>query len=230
MCFLISVNAWSQKLTTAQEVIDKYLEVTKIKANAATIKDITISMTSESSRGVAETEMKIQFPLKASMNVYANGMTVMSMIYDGEKMQRSGFGGQSQPAVTGAKAKSEGTRLNPFLEMEYQSMGIVSTLLADETIEKTEYYVVENKDTEGKTWKDYYNKGTGFKDRSFSINESPRGKFESTSIYEKYKAFKGSDILFSSVRKQIGQMGEITSEVQSIKFNKGLKDKDFEIK
>jgi hypothetical protein len=37
-------------------------------------------------------------------------------------------------------------------------------------------------------------------------------------------------MLPSQTKRSAGQMGEVTSEVQSVKVNKGLKDSDFVIK
>jgi hypothetical protein len=223
----ICLQGIAQKFTTADEVIEKYLEVTKIKANAAAITDMTMSMTSESPRGVAETEMKFAFPFKYTMSVYASGMTIMSTTYDGDKLQtKSNWGGGNQDPKTGAIAKNEANKTNPFIELDYKNLGFTSSLLPDEG----EHYVVEYKDAEGKSWKSYYNIKTGLKDKVWFKSETPRGPVESTSLLESYKAFKGSDILFPTVRKQTTPMGEISSEVQSIKFNKGIKAKDFEIK
>jgi hypothetical protein len=223
----LSFQGFSQKLTTSDEVIDKYLEVTKIKANAAAITDMVISMTSESPRGVAETEVKYAFPFKYAMTVFASGMTLMSTTFDGDKLQnKSNWGGGNQEPKSGAAAKNEAFKTHPFLELEYKTIGYTSTLLPEEG----DFYVVEFKDADGKTWKNYYNSKTGLKEKTWVKVESPRGSFESTTILEGYKTYKGSEILFPSVRKQTTQMGEITSDVQSIKFNKGIKPKDFEIK
>jgi outer membrane lipoprotein-sorting protein len=225
--FLITNFGFAQKLSTAEQVIEKYLDVTKIKNNAASITDMVYNLTSESPRGVAETEIKYLFPFKYNMGVYANGMTIMNSIYDGEKIKSvSGFGGGNQEPKTGQAAKNEAFRLHPFMEMEYKNQGVSATLLPEEG----EHYVVEFKDSDGKIFKAYYNQTTGFKDKVWAKTETPRGSFESTSGLESYKAFKGSEILFPSVRKQTTQMGEITSELQSIKFNKGIKPKEFEIK
>jgi hypothetical protein len=226
LCFCF-INASAQQFTTSDQVIDKYLEVTKIKANAAAITDLVMSYTSESPRGVAETEIKYQFPLKYNMSVFANGMSIMSTIYDGEKLARvSNFGNGNQEPKTGNAAKSEAQKSNPFFEVDYKNQGFSSTLLANEG----DFYVVEYKDPEGKTWKDYFNMKTGLKDKSWVKMETPRGAFETTVVFENYKAFKGSEILFSATKKQNTQMGEIANELQSIKINKGLKAKDFEIK
>jgi hypothetical protein len=224
-CFL---SASAQDFTTADQVIDKYLEVTKIKSNASSITDLVMNYTSESPRGVAETEIKYQFPLKYNMSVFSNGMELMSTIYDGEKLARkSNFGnqGNNQPK-TGDAAKAEAQKSNPFFEMDYKNQGFSATFLAKEG----DLYVVEYRDPEGKTWKDYYNAKTGLKDKTWMKVESPRGSFESTVLYENYKAFKGSEIIFAAVKKQATQMGEISNELQSIKVNKGLKANYFEIK
>ena len=227
-CFL---NSFGQKFTTPEEVIEKYLEVTKIKANAATINDMVFSYTSESPRGVAETEIKIQFPFKYNMSVFSNGMELFSTIYDGEKLLRkSNWGGGNQEPKTGPAAKNEAFRSHPFVEMEYKNLGYTTTLLGTESADGKEYYIIEVKDADGKSWKDYYNVATGFKDKTWIKMETPRGSMESTSVNESYKAFKGTEILFPATRKQIGQMGETVSELQSVKINKGLKPKDFEIK
>lgn len=223
-CFVI---AKAQDLTSADQVIDKYLEVTKIKANAGNITDLVMSFTSESPRGVAETEIKYQFPLKYNMTVFANGMELMSNIYDGDKLARkSNFGGANQDPKTGNAAKAEAQKTNPFFELDYKNQGFTATMLPKEG----DMYVIEYKDPEGKTWKDFFNSKTGLKDKTWMKVESPRGAFETTVVYENYKAFKGSEILFAATKKQTTQMGEITNELQSIKINKGLKAKDFEIK
>ncbi len=223
----VCLQAFSQKFTSSDEVIEKYLEVTKLKSNAAAITDMVMSMTSESPRGVAETERKFMFPYKYTLSVYASGMTIMSSTFDGEKLQsKSNWGGGNQDPKTGEKAKNEAYRSHPFFELEYKNAGFTATLLPEEG----EYYVVEYKDSESKTLKAYYNIKTGLKDKVWSKNETPRGTFENTVNFESYKAFKGSEILFPTVMKQTSPMGEISSETQSIKFNKGVKAKEFEIK
>lgn len=226
LCFCFTAG-FAQDLTSVDQVIDKYLEVTKIKANAANITDLVMNMTSESPRGVAETEIKYQFPLKYNMTVFANGMELMSNIYDGDKLARkSNFGGANQEPKTGNAAKAEAQKSNPFFELDYKNQGFSASMLPKEG----DMYVIEFKDPENKTWKDYYNAKTGYKDKTWMKVENPRGAFETTVVYENYKAFKGSEVLFAATKKQTTQMGEITNELQSIKVNKGLKAKDFEIK
>lgn len=230
-CTILFFNpSFSQSFSTAEEVINKYLEVTKIKENAAAITDLTMTYTSETQRGVSETEFKYSFPFKYSMTVFANGMELMSSKFDGEKSVRKssfGGGGAGQEPKSGPAVISEAFRTHPFVEMEYKNLKFVPTLIASDNPEN---YVIEVKDAEGKVWKDFYSVKTGFKTKTIIKNETPRGPFESTVLFENYKAFKGSEILFSSIKKQTSQMGEITSELQSIKINKGIKPKEFEIK
>lgn len=233
LIFSFTQISYAQDLNTSDAVINKYLEVTKIKDNAANVKDMSMSYTTESQRGSAETEFKFVFPYKASMSVFGGGMEIMSMKYDGDKLQRkSGFGGGSgnNEPKTGDEAKIEAMKMNPFLEMEYSSINCTTSLLSNEKEGNTNYYVVEIKDSKGNTWKDYYNMETGFKDKTFSRNKTPRGEVESTVKFENYKTFKGSDILFAATKTTSSPMGEIVSELQTVKINKGIKDKDFEIK
>lgn len=229
-CYILLVTpSFSQSFTTAEEVINKYLEVTKIKENVASITDLTMTYTSETQRGVSETEFKYSFPYKYSMTVFANGMELMSSKFDGEKaIRKSSFGGGAgQEPKSGPAVLSEAYRTHPFVEMEYKNLKFIPTLI---TSDNPETYVIEVKDAEGKVWKDFYSVQTGFKTKTIVKNETPRGAFESIIIFENYKAFKGSAILFSSIKKQTTQMGEITSELQTIKINKGIKPKEFEIK
>jgi hypothetical protein len=231
--FLLSLGfAKAQKVASANEVINRYLEVTKIKENAAKILDLTMTYTSESPRGLSETEYKYIFPFKFSMTVFGGGVEIMSSRFDGEKLSRaSSFRAANPEPKTGATAKFEALKVHPFLEYDYPNLNLTTTLQANLVENNIEYYVVEVKDTEGKSWKDYYDVGTGLKCKTLSKNETPRGGWvESTIIYENYKALKGSDVLFPTKKKQSSPMGEISSELQSIKINKGLKSKDFEIK
>ncbi len=231
----LAVNA--QDLSSSGEVIKKYLEVTKISENYKSVTDLVLNSTTESQRGVAETEVKIAFPLRVSMSIFSNGMEVMSTRYDGQTLARkSGFsgggggGGQGQGPRTGEEAKAEAMRLNPFMEAFYDEYGYTHKLVGTENVADKPAYVIEVTDKNGKSWKDFYDKESGLKVKTLSVNETPRGKFENTVLYEKYKALKGSPILFATVKKQVGGMGETVSELQSIKVNKGLKDKEFEIK
>ncbi len=226
---LLVTPSFSQSFTTAEEVINKYLEVTKIKESVASITDLTMTYTSEKQRGVSETEFKYSFPYKYSMTVFANGMELMSSKFDGEKaIRKSSFGGGAgQEPKSGPAVLSEAYRTHPFVEMEYKNLKFIPTLVASDN---PETYVIEVKDAEGKVWKDFYSVQTGFKTKTIVKNETPRGPFESIIVFENYKTFKGLAILFSSIKKQTSQMGEITSELQSIKINKGIKPKEFEIK
>jgi hypothetical protein len=228
VCF----NSYSQNLDNAEAVLDKYLEVTKLKGNHEAIKDLSFTYTSETPRGVSETEFKYTFPFKSSMTIFASGMEIMSSKFDGEKIAtKSNWGNQgNQEPKVGEAAINQAFRGHPYYEAYYKTMGVSASLVGTEKLNDQEHYIVEFKDSQGKTWKDFYNVNTGFKSQTKASNETPRGVVESTVIYEDYKTFKGSEILFASKRKQATQMGEIVSELQSVKINKGLKAKDFEIK
>lgn len=223
----------AQDLPTAQQVFDNHIKAVGGEAAISAINDVTISMLSSSNRGTAETEMIHKLPeYRGAMSVYSNGREMMSMKYDGERFNRaSPWGGGSKP-LEGEEAKTAGVQMHPFPEMLYGKMGFMATVDGVEKEgDKELYKVTLTKD--GKSFSNFYDEKTGLKVKSISKTSSPRGDFESTSTYEGYEAFKGSDVLFPKITKQNtagGQGGMSTSsEISSIKFNKGVKDKVFAI-
>jgi hypothetical protein len=115
--------------------------------------------------------------------------------------------------------------------MLYDKMGITRTVVGKEKVGKKDAYKLELSTAEGRKWNDYYDVESGLKVKTYSVAETPRGKFENSVLYNNYKKFKGMDVMLPSQTKRSGgQMGEIVSEVQSAKANKGLKDSDFVIK
>ncbi|WP_337040619.1 hypothetical protein [Emticicia sp. 17c] len=235
----IAFSSFAQNTPTADAIIEKYITAIGGKEAIAKIQDMTINSTSESQRGTSETEIKYKFPDKYTMTVYFNGNQGMTTVYDGKNIKTSGgFGGRggngaggNRPPIEGKEAKIQAMRSSPFFELLYDELGITRTVLGTEKVGDKDAYKVEITTPDGKKWVDYFDTTSGLKVKNFSSNETPRGKFESTVSYENYKKFKGTEILIPSVTKRsAGQMGEIVSEVQSVKVNKGLKDSDFEIK
>lgn len=237
----IALESFAQNTPTADAIIDKYITAIGGKDAIDKIKDITISTTSENQRGTSETEVKYKFPDKYAMSMYFNGNPGMTTVYDGKTLKTSGgFGGRgggggapggNRPQPEGNAAKIQAMRSNPFFELMYKDLGITGTVQGTEKVGDKDTYKVEFSTADGRKWTDYFDVASGLKVKSFSSNETPRGKFESTVLYENYKKFKGTEVLIPAISKRSsGQMGETVSEVQSVKVNKGLKDSDFEIK
>ena len=249
----LSINTFAQDTPTADAIIDKYITAIGGKDAIAKIQDLTISSTSESQRGTAETEMKFKFPDRYSMSVFMNGNEVMGAIFDGTKLKNSGYGGGfgggggnrggaapgangsagggARPPQDSKDAQITAMRSNPFPELMYDKLGIIRTVVGKEKVGEKDAYKVELATAEGKKWNDYFDIESGLKVKNYSMNETPRGKFESSVQYLNYKKFKGMEVMLPSQTKRSGgQMGEITSDVQSVKVNKGLKDSDFVIK
>lgn len=227
----IALSSFAQDTPNADIIIEKYLTAIGGKDAIAKIQDLTISSTSETPRGTSETEIKFKFPDRYSMSVYSGGNEVMNAIYDGNKLKNGGFMGGNRPPMEGKDAQMAAMRSNPFSELLYDKMGIARTVIGTEKVGDKDAYKLELTTTDGKKWNDYYDVASGLKVKTYSMNETPRGKFENNVSYLNYKKFKGLDVLFPSQTKRSGgQMGEIISEVQSIKINKGLKDSDFVIK
>ncbi|MFN3489479.1 MAG: hypothetical protein ACK4YV_10115 [Emticicia sp.] len=229
---LLTFGTFAQDTPSADAIIEKYLTAIGGKEAISKIQDLTISTTSETQRGTSETEMKFKFPDRYSMSVFANGNEVMSSIYDGNKLKSgSSYGGGNRPPMEGKEAQMSAMRSNPFSETLYDKMGITRTVIGKEKVGDKDAYKLELATADGKKWNDFYDIESGLKVKTYSMNETPRGKFENNVYYLDYKKFKGVDVMFpSQTKRSAGQMGDITSEVQSIKVNKGLKDSDFLIK
>lgn len=235
---ICSLNSFAQDLPTADAVIEKYLTALGGKDAISKIQDLTISSTTETQMGTSETELKFKFPDKFSTSTYANGNEIMSAVYDGNKLKRTGFrmmgreAGAPQPPLEGATAKTQAIRQNIFFgEIFYKDAGIGCSVVAKEKIGDKEAYNLECTGSDGKKWNDYFDVESGLKVQNQSENETPRGKMTSVVKYSDYKKFKGMDVMLpAKTTRTVGQMGEITSEIQSVKVNKGLKDSEFVVK
>ncbi|AFK05356.1 hypothetical protein Emtol_4232 [Emticicia oligotrophica DSM 17448] len=232
---LITYGTFAQDTPSADAIIDKFLTAIGGKDAIAKIQDITISSTSETQRGTSETEIKYKFPDRYSMSVYANGNEVMSSTYDGNRLKSGGFmgggGGGNRAPIEGQAAQLMAMRSNPFMETMYDKLGVTRTVVGKEKVGDKDAYKLELTTPDGRKWNDYFDVETGLKVKTYSMNETPRGKFENIVSYQNYKKFKGVEVMLpSQTKRTAGQMGEITSEVQSVKVNKGLKDSDFVIK
>lgn len=227
----LTFNVFAQDTPSADAVIEKYLTAIGGKDAIAKIQDLTISSTAETPRGTSETEMKFKFPDRYTMSVYANGNEVMAAVYDGNKLKNSGMMGGNRPPMEGKEAQMSAMRSNPFSELLYDKLGITRSVIGKEKVGDKDAYKLELSTPEGRKWNDFYDVDSGLKVKTYSMNETPRGKFENNVSYLNYKKFKGMEVMLPSQTKRSGgQMGEIVSEVQSVKANKGLKDSDFVIK
>ena len=224
-CLLSIFKSYAQ--TDAQSIFQKHVDAIGGKATIQSITDMTLSMTTETPRGVSETEMKFKMPLKYALSVYAGGQQMMSSTYNGIQLVSSSPWGGAQKPIEGDLAKAEILKNHPFAELYFEEAGV--KVIASEQIDmdgKSYQKVVLGLGTT--QWTNFYDLQTGLKYMTVAENKTPRGTFESKSIFTDYKKFKGSEILFAAKRQQTTGMGAITSELQSIKINKGLKDKEFE--
>ena len=164
----LSINTFAQDTPTADAIIDKYITAIGGKDAIAKIQDLTISSTSESQRGTAETEMKFKFPDRYSMSVFANGNEIMGAIFDGTKLKSTGYGGgggnrggaapgangsaggAARPPQDSKDAQITAMRSNPFPELMYDKMGITRTVVGKEKVGEKDAYKVELATAEGK--------------------------------------------------------------------------------
>jgi outer membrane lipoprotein-sorting protein len=229
---LIINTTFGQDNPTADVIIEKYLTAIGGKDALNKIQDITISSTSETPRGVSETEIKFKMPNKYVMSTFANGMELFSVVCDGNKLVRkSSFGGGNQATKEGKEAQAEVMLMHPFAEMNYAAIGTKGEVQGIEKVDGKDAYKVLFTTAEAKTFTVWFDQASGLKLKTSSTTEGPRGRMESAVSYGEYKKFKGTEVMVpSSSKRGMGQMGEFVSDVQSVKINKGLKDSEFEIK
>jgi hypothetical protein len=240
---LFTIVTFAQDIPTADAIIEKYITAIGGKDAIAKIQDLTINSSSETQRGISETEIKFKFPDRYSISIFMNGNEVMGTIFNGTKLKSTGFGGGGNRSGAGATGGGEtrppqdnkeiqitAMRSNPFPELLYDKMEIIRTVIGKEKVGEKDAYKIELATAGGRKWNDYYDVESGLKVKTYSMNETPRGKFENSVQYFNYKKFKGLDVMLPAQTKRSGgQMGEIISDIQSVKINKGLKDSDFVI-
>ena len=219
---------------TAETVIENYIKAIGGREAIDKIKDITISSTSENPRGTAETEIKMKMPDKYMMSVYTNGMELYSIVNNGEKsVRKSQWGGGNQEAKEGKEAKAEAMRMSPFQEMNYVVLEIKMKNMGLEKVGETEAYKLEFTGQTGNVFYAWFDKTSGLKLKTSMKGKNPRSgeEIENITTLENYTKFKGTEVLIPKISKRSGgPMGESVSETQSVKVNKGLEDKVFEIK
>jgi outer membrane lipoprotein-sorting protein len=235
LAIVLTINtlSYSQDLPSVEQVLDKYVAAIGGKDAVAKIQDVTISSTTETPRGVSETEIKFKMPNKYFMSSYANGMELFSIICDGNKLVRkSSFGrGGEQPPKEGKEAQAEAIMSNPFAEANYITAGVTGVVQGIEKVGDKDAYKVEFTGLTGNKFLTFFDKESGLKVKSLMTMEMMGQKMESSVRYEDYKKFKGTEVLVpAKTTRSGGRMGEIVAEVQSVKINKGLEDKVFEIK
>ena len=218
----------AQEPTTADQVIDRYLAAVGGKDAIAKVQDMSIEMSAETERGTMLNEFKMKAPNKFVSVMFAMGSEVRRVTGNGEKVSTTqGFGGNNQTQVSeGAKAQAELMQNHPFPELFYESLGVQKALLGKEPINGADAHKIELTLGDRK-WTEYFDAATGLKLRRFASVETPRGKMDIVQNYSDYKAVEGIKVPY--VREMGGRFA-MKMEVQTVKINKGVKDKEFEIK
>ena len=220
--------ARAQNTLTADQVIDTYLTAIGGKAAIAKVKDMSMDMAAETERGTMLSEFKMKAPNKFVSVMFAMGSEVRRVTGNGGRVSTTqGFGGNNQTQLSdGAKAQGELMQNHPFPELFYDSLGVQRVLLGKESINGAEANKVEFSLGDRK-WIEHFDVASGLKVKRSATVETPRGKMDIAQSYSDYKAVEGVKIPY--VREMGGRFA-MKMEVQSVKINKGIKDKEFEIK
>jgi len=217
-------QATAQDAPTADQVLDKYITALGGKDALLKVNDLTMSMSSETERGVMIITRKQKLPNKFSMVINANGMEVMKQTGDGQKVLMGGM--QGSQTLDGPAAQQMTLMNTLFPELHYAENGVKTTLVGPETVDGKSTYKLSHTTADGSsTWTDNFDTSTGLKVQSVVTNKSPRGSMTTTTVYDDYKDVSG--IKFPMTLNQKSARGTMVMTVDNVKVNKGLKDSDF---
>ena len=223
--WLLASAAMAQDLTTAEAVVEKYLAAIGGREKLRSVQDMTVSATADIQGRTMEMETKLKMPNKFKQVSYMMGNEAGGSTYDGTTLSRSMRG--QQTTKEGKEALMEFLQGHPFPELYYDTLGIEKKLVGIEKVDDKDTYKVQYT-AGGSDWYDYFDKESGLKVKRSATNETPRGKMETDIRFGDYKEVNGIKFPFTRSQK-FGQF-EMTMETQSVKFNKGIDDKQFKIK
>lgn len=228
---LIKVHAQDP---TADQVIDKYLTAIGGKDALAKIEDMTLSSTSEMQRNGNTMTMENEVKVKKNkfLNVsYMMGNEANRITSDGIKVAsvRNMMGNTDKRMTEGKDAIPQIMQGLPFPELYYADYNVQKSVVGKEPVNGKEAWKLELSTAEGKKWYSFYDLESGLKVKSMATTEGgPRGPSTMSITFADYKEVNGIKVPYTRLQN-FGQM-EMKAEVQSVKFNKGVKDGIFEIK
>jgi outer membrane lipoprotein-sorting protein len=233
MLFCLSTVANAQD-PTAEQLIDKYLTAIGGKDALAKIEDMTVSSTSEMQRNGNTMTMENEVKVKKNkfVNVsYMMGNEANRITSDGSKVAsvRNMMGNTDKRLAEGKDAVPQIMQGLPFPELYYSEYNIQKTVVGKENVNGKEAWKVEISTPEGKKWYSFFDVESGLKVKAMSTTEGgPRGPSTMSVVFADYKEVNGVKVPYTRLQN-FGQM-EMKAEVQSVKFNKGVKDSAFDIK
>ena len=211
---------------TAEEVINKYLEVIGGKDKLLSVKDLSMAMEADMMGQAVIINLIQKSPNKMHQTLSAGGMVVQSSTFDGEKGSISQMG-QSK-AMSAEEIKTTRNQAVLFSEMKLAEMGYQSKFIGSENVDGKNAFLIELTSSEGKKQTLYFDADTFLKIKEVSVVDTPQGQATIVNDLSDYKAVDG--ILFPHIRKVSG-MGPMPLKmvVKEIKVNAGVEDSVFKV-
>lgn len=213
--------------TTAQSVIDGYLEaiggVEKLKG----VKDVATEMTASIQGQTINASVKQKTSGKYLMAMSMNGMVLQEQKYDGEQAEQSAMG-QSQKLESPEELASLKRQSMPFPELFYEEWGYTLNLQGVDQIDGKNVVAVEVVTPEGEKFTDFFDLETSLKVRTTATQESPAGPATIVTDIKDYREVDGIKMPFENNISGVMPI-PLVMKVQSVKLNSGLEDSVFEI-
>jgi zinc protease len=209
---------------TAKDVIDNYLEAIGGKEKFSNVEDRTTIMRGEIMGQSLTIVIKQKAPNKLRQNIRSGEMK-QTVLYDGTKAVT--IIGDKITELD--KAELEKLKLDAAMNflLDPEACGVTLELAGIETIDSTLCYKIELITEEGTKWEQFYSIDSGLKLKEVKLRTTPHGSFEQETYYSDYKEVDGLKFPFK-IKQSLG-MQSVEMTVSSVKLNKGIEDKVFEI-
>lgn len=209
---------------TAESVIESYLNAIGGKEKFSSIKDRTTIMRGELMGQNLTIIIKQKAPNKLKQSIRSGEMK-QTILYDGTKGVT--LIGDKKTEID--KKELEKLKLEAAMNflLDPQAYGVSLELTGIEKVDSILCYKIELITEEGTNWEQFYSIESGLKLKEIKQRDTPQGSFQQETYYSDYKEVDGLKFPFK-IEQSVG-MQKIEMKVSSVKLNKGIEDKVFEI-
>jgi predicted Zn-dependent peptidase len=210
---------------TAEKVIGKYIDAIGGEKNVKAVKSMKMTMKGTIQGQELLFTLTMKSPGKMVQEVSAGGQVFQKTVSDGKDVVSMTMG-QKEPMDEKAK-ESKLFDAAMFKEVEYTGYNVKTVLKSTEIVDGKETYVVEYTTPKGEKTSDYYEKESGLKIQSVSIQKGPQGEASVATKYGDYKDVKGVKVPHS-FSQAMGPMS-IKFDAQTVEINPALDDAIFKV-
>ncbi len=216
-----------EKGITAESILNRYITAIGGKEMALGVKDIEMNYSGQVPNGGPVIVVSIQKKGtdKSIQEVKVMGNTMQKTVVNGNASIMNMRGQTSE--LKGTELQEAVAKAYNFYEIDPQKAGLKTSLVGVEKVGGKECTKVGFAIGDSK-WVEFYDNSTGLKIKSVETKKGPTGDVEITVEYAEYKETDG--VKYPTLLKQ--NMGPMTLELklESIKTNKGIDDKVFDLK